>query len=158
CDPNSRTCLALPTAGQACLSPVPPDTGLACSDDPALLLRCDTTGGGAGTCRGPGNVGDTCDPFAFPQSSPCVKGLYCDRTTMMGTTLPGFGMSCQNSNQQCADPYYCRYDSTTFMYTCDQRASVTQPCDGTSNIQCDLDLYCDTTIAAPVCKNKLPNG
>src|SRR5262249_32876215 len=103
CDPTSKTCKALPTAGKACLSPPPPGVVWRCDPDPTLNLVCDTSGGGTiGTCRAPGKLGDDCTSFA------CDKTLYCDRTKTPNTcaALPTLGQQCQASQGQCAKPYF----------------------------------------------------
>ncbi len=149
CDPASMTCKNLPASGEPCLQPpLPPGVGATCGAG----LVCDTGGAGgtAGTCRGPGNVGDDCTQI------PCQSTLYCDRAVTPNTcaALPSLGEQCQQSNFQCAKPYYCNTAMSPFV--CAQPAQLDMPCSGA--VVCDTNLYCDTSVAMPTCKAQLPDG
>jgi hypothetical protein len=148
CDSTSMTCKTLPGAGQSCLPlPLPPGATARCDTG----LVCDTTAGMPGTCRGPGNVGDTCSG-AFP----CNSMLYCDNTTTPSTckTPPGLGGNCTVSNGRCSKPFYCNFNMNPAV--CTQPAGLGQMC--SFQIQCDTGLYCDMAGATQTCKMLLPDG
>jgi hypothetical protein len=129
CNPTTMTCKALPSNGEACLIPSPPDGSPSCDPSPSLELVCVTNQTGIGsTCRtAGGNVGDDCSQFA------CKTGLICNTTTYTCQTAPGLGQPCPQF--QCAQPYYC--DNTSQI--CVQPASFSEPC---SSVPCGPDLFC----------------
>ncbi|HEY2743673.1 MAG TPA: hypothetical protein VGL86_03585, partial [Polyangia bacterium] len=148
CDPTSSTCKPLPEAGQACLSPPPPGVSSSCDPNPALHLTCRTSGtSSAGTCQGLAKNGEDCSSVA------CDTGLYCDGTTRTCLPLPTLGQSCSTSGA-CASPYFCNFNVSPVV--CAQAAQLNQPC--TDGSICDVNLWCDTTQATPICKGKLADG
>ncbi len=153
CDPVSKSCKALPQAGEACLDPPPPGVADSCDPNPTLNLQCDQSGTGTGataTCRAPGKAGDDCSQFA------CGMGLYCDRSTanQVCTALPGLGQPCQVSGDLCAMAYFCNFAKSPAV--CDQPAQLGQDC---SQVNCDLGLFCDrSNFQNELCKTQLPDG
>ena len=151
-DPATKSCKALPGAGQPCLSPLPPGVGEQCDPNPSLDLVCDqgTGTGSIATCRAPGKLGDDCSQFA------CGTDLYCDRSTAneVCQQLPGLGQACQASGGQCEKPYFCNFNKSPEV--CDQPAQLGQDC---SQVTCDTGLYCDrTNFQNETCKAQLPDG
>ncbi len=158
CDPTTSTCKTLPGDGQPCLSPLPPGITDACNPDPTLELTCAGTlgtGTSGGTCKAPGKVGDNCATL------PCAAGLYCNitsagtGTTEVCATLPTLGQPCAGPEQQCAKPYYCKFNATTDVSTCTQPAELNQDC---SAVTCDTGLYCASTGTGEACAAQLPDG
>jgi len=152
CDTTSSTCKKLPVNGEPCLAvPLPPGATARCNPDPTLMLTCDTSGGGNGVCRAPGQLGEDCTNRA------CATGLYCQSsTTGTGTrtcvALPDFGQPCASTGYECKKPYFCNSQKSPAV--CDQPASVGQSC---AQTPCDVGLYCNMTNNY-VCATQLPDG
>ncbi len=151
CDPMSSKCKQIPGDGEACLSPLPPGVSAQCNPAASLNLVCDhgLSSGGAGTCRAPGKLGESCENIA------CDKTLYCDTSGLTSTckNLPSLKQPCSVSGYQCLEPYYC--NTLVSPYVCDQPAAVGESCKSPSRT-CEITAYCDN--ASGTCKARLPDG
>jgi hypothetical protein len=153
CDPTSNTCKALPTAGQPCLSMLPPGVANSCDPNPALDLVCQTMAGSTtGICTGPAKLNQPCSALIHCDTT---ANLYCDQLSNTCLALPTLSQSCAMTGE-CATPYFCNTQKNP--PTCDQLAQAGMPCP--LGITCDVNLFCDETTnpQMPVCRALLPDG
>ena len=135
CDATTKVCLARKPAGATC-AVGECDIGLQCAGAT-----------GSAVCRGPGQPGDSCTPFATVERT-CALGLFCagDGTFSSGTCTQrvGEGATCSTS-AECQDGVLCvaAADGTA---TCarplaEGAACVPMPTVGEPG--CQLALSCD---------------
>lgn len=104
----------------------------------------------AGTCKGPGEVGECCGPGCPDGFRRCRTTLYCDYVAEKCTARKSSGDACDVGAQECQEGLFCDWNTAT----CQALRPVGQPCNDTS--ECEPDLFCDWNNSQ--CAAKLANG
>jgi hypothetical protein len=124
-----------------------------------------TSSGCMGTCKANLTAGTTCDP----NNDLCDSTSACDATSMKCVARVGTGQTCGDS-PQCTSDLFCKgytpSDSTTMPPTpevpgtCKGPGAVGEACTSGffGNTDCALGLYCNDSLASPVCAQLLALG